>query len=345
MIPVNLLTGFLGAGKTSLLNRLLRAPELANALVIVNEWGEIGIDHLLIEKLDGDIMLLGQGCLCCALRGDLVEALNDLLARRDSGALKAFDRIIIETSGLADPAPILYALIGDPLLAARLRLAGVTTLIDAVNGRLTLQRHIESARQAASADLLAVSKSDLAEPAAHANELGALRLELRQLNPNAPILDLAAGELSIGDFLSERAGEIGAAKQPPIAHSSGLRSANFIAAAPISAAAFAEFMRRLRAALGPKLLRIKGLVALAERPGQPLVIQGAQHILHAPRFLSAWPEGDRRTRLVAITNDFEPAGLERLWQALAGAPEIDAPDFVALTQSPLVSRVRGLLED
>jgi G3E family GTPase len=160
-IPVSVVTGFLGAGKTTLLNRLLREPELADALVIVNEWGEVGLDHLLIERVEGDVILLSSGCLCCALRGDLVDALRDLAARRDEAKIAPFNRIIIETSGLADPAPMLHAIIGDQALAARYRLAGVVTLVDAVNGPATLRNFGESARQVALADRLAIAKSDL----------------------------------------------------------------------------------------------------------------------------------------------------------------------------------------
>ncbi len=160
-IPFHVVTGFLGAGKTTLINRLLRAPDLSDALVMVNEWGEIGLDNLLYERLAGDAILVNGGCVCCALRGDLIDALRDALARRDSGALPPFGRIVLETTGLAEPAPILHALFADPGLATRLVLAGVTTVVDAVNGAATVGARPESARQVALADRLVVAKTDL----------------------------------------------------------------------------------------------------------------------------------------------------------------------------------------
>ena len=202
-IAFHIVTGFLGAGKTTLINRLLRAPELADALVIVNEWGEIGLDHLLYERLTGDAILINSGCVCCALRGDLVETLRDVLERRESGALPAFGRIVLETTGLAEPAPILHALIADPELSSRLALAGVTTLVDAVNGMSTLRSRGESARQIALADRLVVAKSDLLPQAERASRLAELDAALRDLNPTAPIVDGAAAEFGPAEFLAD----------------------------------------------------------------------------------------------------------------------------------------------
>ena len=201
-IPVTIVTGFLGAGKTSLLNNLLGAREMAASLVLINEWGEVGLDHLLIEKVDGDKILLSSGCLCCTLRGDLVDALRNCLERRDSGAMIRFERIIVETTGLADPSPIMQAVMGDARLATRLRLAAIVTLVDAVNGAATIRHHRVGARQAALADVLAISKSDLIDPTTRAADLRGLSNDLRAMNPTAPIVDIAAGEFSLGDFVS-----------------------------------------------------------------------------------------------------------------------------------------------
>ncbi|MBM3520673.1 MAG: GTP-binding protein, partial [Alphaproteobacteria bacterium] len=160
-IPVAILTGFLGAGKTTLLNNLLKDPFLANAAVIINEFGEIGIDHLLVERSDENVIEMASGCLCCTIRGDLIDTIGDLLARRDAGTIKTFDRIVIETTGLADPAPVLHTVMSDPLLLARCRLEGVITIVDAVNGMATLDAHAEAVKQVAVADCIVLTKVDL----------------------------------------------------------------------------------------------------------------------------------------------------------------------------------------
>ena len=199
-IPLHVVTGFLGAGKTTLINRLLGAPELAETLVIVNEWGEIGLDHLLFETIADDVILMAAGCLCCTLRGDLIDGLHDVLQRRDAGATPPFARIVLETTGLADPAPILHAWLADPMLARRTEIAGVTTVVDAVNGVATLAAHGEARRQVALADRIALTKVDLAASAA----LTGLREALYEINPAARVLDVASGALGARDFLAGR---------------------------------------------------------------------------------------------------------------------------------------------
>jgi G3E family GTPase len=344
-IPVSIVTGFLGAGKTTLLNKLLREPELADALVIVNEWGAIGLDHLLIERVEGDVILLSSGCLCCSLRGDLVDALRDLAARRDEGRIAPFQRIVIETSGLADPAPVLQAIMADPQLALRYRMAGMVTLVDAVNGLATLQNHIESMRQAALADWLAIAKSDLLDCDDRRAALAALTSRLRELNPVAPIADIAAGEFRAADLIALDSFEsapppIGA---PPVArHGASIGAYDLRLSEPVAAPALSLFLDLLRGALGPRLLRVKGLVALAEHPAEPLVIHGVQHIFHAPRRLTAWPDEDRSTRIVLVLEGADRALVDRLWAALSGAPRIDQPDLAALAENPLHA-ARGLL--
>lgn len=342
-IPLHVVTGFLGAGKTSLINRLLRSATLADTLVIVNEWGEIGLDHLLYEAVEGEIISLNSGCLCCSLRGDLVDRLNDLLDRRDAGTLAPFRRVVLETTGLADPAPILLALAADPRLAARFRVAGVTTLVDAVNGAATLAAHGEAQRQAALADRIGLAKTDLIAAGERPARLAPLRAALRALNPVAPILDVAAGELDAESFLAEPLALRRLDDAPPIVHAASVRSHVFESGALVQPPALGRFLDLLGALLGPRLLRVKGLIGLADDPGRPLLIHGAQHVFHAPRRLAAWPDGERLTRLVVIADGVAPAQIEALWSALAGAPQIDAPDLDALTDNPLAPRRGGLL--
>jgi len=330
VIPVHIVTGFLGAGKTSFLNRLLGCPALAETLVLVNEFGAAALDHRLYERLDGEVALLASGCLCCALRGDFVESLQKLLARRDAGEL-AFARIVVETSGLADPGPILHALFADAMLSRRLRLANVTTLVDAVNGAATLARHGEARRQVALADRLAIAKTDLA-PA------DSLRETLARMAPQAAISD--ARDLDAAAFLAEIARPQN--YSPRAAHGDA-EAHVFRCAAPIEAAAFARFLTLLGEAAGPRLLRVKGLVATADDPARPWLIQGAQHAFAPPLRLAAWPPGARETALVVIGEGVAGAA-GKLWDALTGALAPDAPDWAALSNNPLApARGGGLL--
>jgi G3E family GTPase len=328
VIPVHLVTGFLGAGKTSFLNRLLGDPALGDTLVVVNEFGEAALDHRLYERLDGEIALLSSGCLCCALRGDFVEGLQRLLSRRDAGEL-SFRRIVVETSGLADPGPILHALFADATLAARLRLANVTTLVDAVNGLDTLDRHGEARRQVALADRLALSKTDLAPPRGCASGSRALRLWRRFLRrgrstppPSLP---------------RSRARRPATRPARPMGRPRRMSSGRPRRSRPRPSSDSSRYCANSRA------LRVKGLVATADDPSRPWLVQGAQHAFAPPLRLSAWPQGARETSLVVIGEGVSgPA--QRLWDALTGVVAPDAPDWEAMADNPLApGSARGLL--
>jgi G3E family GTPase len=337
MIPVAVLTGFLGSGKTTLLARLLKSPQFSRTAVVINEFGEVGLDHDLIETSEESFVTLQTGCLCCTIRGDLVLTLEDLLARRDAGSVTPFDRIVIETSGLADPAPILHALMGDAGLAQRLTLAGVATTVDALNGLGTLVRQSESVKQVAVADRLIVTKTDLVDDS---HELDGLLTRLRAINPSAIPLKACFGEVDPQrlfdagfDASSGRRANLqawlGIDAEPhhlPSAHDTDITCFAIVREAPIRAVALTLFLEALAEQCGADLLRLKGLVDIAESPDRPAVIHGVQHVFHPPAWLERWPSADRRSRLVFITR-----GIAQAWvEALLAAVEAEVSEVAAI---------------
>ncbi|HVH74884.1 MAG TPA: GTP-binding protein [Stellaceae bacterium] len=321
VLPTTLLTGFLGSGKTTLLRRALASPALADTAVIINEVGEIAIDHHIVNFVEGSVLELPGGCLCCAVREDLARTLRDLFERREAGAIKPFRRLAIETSGLADPAPILYTLAADPMLDARLGLARVVTVIDAVAGAAILDRFAEAARQAAVADLIAISKTDLAAAGP------ALTGRLDALNPGAERVEGVAcdpGELLFASSAprapAARLWE-GEEHGEHAAHSHGIDAFALVLEGAISRLDFARALGELARARGADLLRVKGILAFADAPARPALVQAAQHALYAPEWLDAWPGEDRRSRLVFVVHEIPRA---EILDRFAGAAPVIA---------------------
>jgi G3E family GTPase len=319
MLSVSIVTGFLGSGKTTLIGRVLRDPAFAHTAVIVNEFGEIGLDHDLIASSDETLLALTTGCLCCAVRSDLVATLLHLQARRAAGEI-AFDRVLIETSGLADPAPILQALMTDTDVARFYRLDTVLTVVDALHGEAALDRHPEARRQAALADCLVLSKTDVAGPAE------SLRARLAMLNPDVPLL-LApeigpACVFTAADPASRAARLAGLPAAPARSpfqraqHSDGIGTFTLQRDRPVPALALTLLLQALAEHCGARLLRLKGLVDVAEMPGQPALIHGVQHVFAPPEFLARWPSDDRTTRLIFITQGVPPHFPARLLEAI-----------------------------
>lgn len=324
LTPVLVVTGFLGSGKTTLLNRLLRHPALGDAAVLVNEFGEVGIDHQLVETVDESTVLLSSGCLCCTIRDDLKQAVLEIHDKRARGVVPPFGRVIVETTGLADPAPILATFMNDVSLRHHYRLATVVATVDAVNGRAHLDRQEESVKQAAVADRLVLTKTDIAEPA----EAVALRGRLARLNPSAEILVAGHGAVEVEPLLradvydpAAKGREVlrwieaeAARPAPPHRHDANRHDARIhsfclVHDEPVDWTAFGVWLTLLLHTHGGDVLRVKGLLNVVGAD-TPVLINGVQHVVHPPVHLDAWPDADRRSRVVFIVRGLERARIE-----------------------------------
>jgi len=331
--PVTIVTGFLGSGKTTLMNRALRDPSMARTAVVINEFGEISIDHALISTSNDNIMVLENGCLCCTVFGDLVQTLNRLYHSREAAEID-FDRVIVETSGLADLAPVLQAFLSEPTLEGLYRVGSVIATVDAVNGPHTLTEHKVSVGQVALADHILITKLDLLPENSRAASLELLTDRLRLLNqaaivsaaddaPFNPIqlLRQASPDPAMGgEAATQWLATATRVNAPKVAHNthdqhnhdSKIASFSLVRDVPLPREALSLLLTSLERHLGPGLLRVKGFVNVAEEPGQPAVIQGAQHLLHNLSWLERWPDSDRRTRIVFITQGIEAAELAEM---------------------------------
>jgi len=330
-IPVNLITGFLGSGKTTLLQRLLSHPALADTAVLINEFGEVGLDHHLLERIDDTMVLLQSGCLCCTIRGELSAAIKDLHSKRERGLVPHFRRLVVESTGLADPFPILSTVQADPVLRHHFRLGNVITTVDAVNGTAQLARQPECTKQVAVADRLVLTKTDLAS----AEATDALIARLRRLNPSAPLSHAAEAPLDAEALLSHdlfaTAGRSEAARRWFAAevtprddetvhdrnrHDETIHAFALSFDGPLDWTLFGLWLTMLLNRHGTRILRVKGLLALRGE-ARPVAVDGVQSLVHAPTHLERWPDGDRRSKLVFIVEDLDPELIRRSFAAFA----------------------------
>ena len=374
-IPVTLVTGFLGSGKTTLINAALRAPELAKTVVVVNEFGEVGLDHQLFARSSDSVVVLENGCLCCTVRSDLIGTLNSLYHARQAGEIPAFNNVVIETSGLAEPGPVLQAFLSEPTLDGLYRVASVLTLVDAVNWPGTSEAHEESVRQVALADQIRITKLDMVT-GDRQNGASRIRLHLRRINPSAEIAEVDWSSAVVAKLLTSPGFDSANPQADPRpwlnveayqntahdhvacgddhhheddhhehdhalhAHSHHLEGRgieNFVLMreSPLVREEARFLLDGIAQNLGAGLLRVKGLVNIAEEPGRPAVIQGAQHLLHTMTWLDRWPDGDHRTRIVFITQGIPRESLKDI---------IDLLDRVSLRTFKARARGQKALE-
>jgi G3E family GTPase len=319
--PVAVVTGYLGSGKTTLISRLLAHPEMGETAVIVNELGEIGIDHHIVSRVDERTVLLSSGCLCCTLRGDLADELRDLVNRRDAGEVPPFRRVVVETTGLADPTPIVNTLLTEPMLRHQVELDAVVATVDAVHGL----RGPESLKQAAIADVLVLTKTDLADGDTVAEELG-------RLNPAGEVVTVVRGDISPSRlFVRDPRDPLAAPGpcndqsrgSPAHVHEGDVRAVSLVLNEPADWLGFGVWLTMLLQARGADVLRVKGFLDVGG--DGPLLVNAVQHVVHDPVHLPAWPDADRRSRLVFIGRGFTREELERSLAAFLRAASRGAP--------------------
>lgn len=349
-IPVILLTGFLGSGKSTLLGSILHDPRFSDTAVVVNEFGEVGLDGFLVEHSLEQTVEMTSGCLCCTIRGDVRQTLLSLHRRQAQGEIPAFGRLIIETTGLADPAPVLHTLMTDPRLANRYMLGGVITAVDITTADITLERYAESVKQVAVADRIVLTKTDMALDPASKSDLATLRADLKRMNPGARIVDrYAAGfdirqlfdtslydpltkSIDVQRWLNSEAYDDNDNAHPHDnshhhhheadhrhdinRHGQDIEAFSLILDDPISSTAFTFALELLISSKGADLLRVKGILNIREKPETPVVIHGVQHIFHDPVWLDTWPDTDRRSKIVFITRGVSKATIETLFDAI-----------------------------
>ena len=352
-VPLSIITGFLGAGKTTLINGLMCHDALRNTALIINEFGDVSIDHHLVETADEEIIELSNGCVCCSVRGALVDAIENILDRRRQQG-EPIARILVETTGLADPAPILHAIMAHPRLVRDVRLDGLIVVVDAINASSTLDQHPQAVKQIALADRMILTKTDLVSDQ---GTLQALKQRLARLNPaagsndrlietpdqtaqphmlfNCGLYDPTTRTTNVERWLGDTLHTPHSGEPHVHAHDAAIRAFSLISDKPISMGDLDMFFSLLETLYGPKLLRLKGIVQMADDPERPLVIHAVQDVFHPPFRLAEWPKGLHQTKLVIITKDLPEKSVRQLFDTFSGNAAIDTPDRAALAENPL----------
>ncbi|WP_024587812.1 GTP-binding protein [Aliihoeflea sp. 2WW] len=337
--PINLLTGFLGSGKTTLLQRLLTDPAMASAAVLINEFGEVGLDHHLLDRIDDNVVLMKSGCICCTVRGEIADALLGLHSQRARGEIPWFDRVVIETTGLADPFPALSTIQSHPVLRSHFSIANVVTTVDAVNGQKQLADRLEAVRQIGAADVVVITKTDLADEARTAD----LRAALARLNPTAR--QVIATDAASGDFIASSTALRTEGWEDHVAHDhdhhhhhhhdtadAKIRSFAITVDGPVDWTAFGVWLTMLLNRHGDRIFRVKGILNVAGED-RPVAVHGVQRLVHAPVHMSGWPDASRQSRIVFIVDDLDPARIEASFHV-----------FNRLSEKVLSHRASGCLE-
>lgn len=337
--PINLLTGFLGSGKTTLLQRLLTDPAMASAAVLINEFGEVGLDHHLLDRIDDNVVLMKSGCICCTVRGEIADALLGLHSQRARGEIPWFDRVVIETTGLADPFPALSTIQSHPVLRSHFSIANVVTTVDAVNGQKQLADRLEAVRQIGAADVVVITKTDLADETRTAD----LRAALTGLNPTAR--QVIAADAASGDFIASSATLRTEPWEGHAAHDHGhhhhhhhdtadakIQSFAITVDGPVDWTAFGVWLTMLLNRHGDRIFRVKGILNVAGEE-RPVAVHGVQRLVHAPVHMSGWPDASRQSRIVFIVDDLDPARIEASFHV-----------FNRLSEKVLSHRASGCLE-
>ena len=367
LIPITIFTGFLGSGKTTLLNRILKYPKLQNTAVIINEYGEVGVDHLFVENVDSEVLEISSGCVCCTVRGELITALEKIGIETSSDSSKKLKRIIIETTGLADPAFVVRAIMQYPNFLNLYQVENIVVCVDSVNGAQVLASNIEAVKQVTLADQIVLTKTNLLETTLKQGLADHSLIEnLKKLNPVAEIFDCSSPEFDVGTFINQfdRHNEFNVGNTPSwmseikkiehnhaqnafngnasdkvetvvSQHPSSIRTFTLKTENFISAGELENFVDVLGSTIGSDILRVKGVIGIVERPNQPAIVQGVQHFMHPIECLDSWPTEDRNTFLVFIAMDRIEEAVRKTFNAFFGIPTIDSPDKTAITENPL----------